>query len=68
MAGTTVRSYLDVVISRPDMTQEEIEYRKEEYGLNDPVVVQYGEGSYKVYVRDIKKSLKLKKELPEFVE
>ena len=23
MAGTTVRSYLDVVISRPDMTPEE---------------------------------------------
>ena len=23
MAGTTVRSYLDVVISRPDMTQEQ---------------------------------------------
>lgn len=29
---------------------------------------EYGEGSYKAYVRDIKKSLKLKKELPEFVE
>ncbi|MBT9768916.1 hypothetical protein GPK74_02875 [Coprococcus catus] len=25
MAGTTVRSYLDVVISRPDMTPEERE-------------------------------------------
>ena len=30
--------------------------------------LEYGEGSYKAYVRDIKKSLKLKKELPEFVE
>lgn len=32
---------VDSIIT-PDMTQEEIEYRKEEYGLNDPVVVQYG--------------------------
>ena len=30
--------------------------------------LEYGEGSYKTYVRDIKKSLKLKKELPDFVE
>lgn len=30
--------------------------------------LEYGESSYKVYVKDIKKSLKLKKELPDFVE
>ena len=30
--------------------------------------MSHGEGSYKAYVRDIKKSLKLKKELPDFIE
>ena len=29
-------------ITTPDMTQAEIEAKKEAYGLNDPMIVQYG--------------------------
>lgn len=29
-------------ITTPDMSRKEVELRKEEYGLNDPMIVQYG--------------------------
>ena len=29
-------------ITTPDMTKQEIEAKREAYGLNDPVIVQYG--------------------------
>lgn len=30
--------------------------------------LEYGKNDYKAYVKDIKKALKIKKELPDFVE
>lgn len=55
------------------MTQELEELYDKYYELFDRtpdsyVELEYGENSYKAYVKDIKKALKLKKELPDFVE